>query len=157
MTKIYYNFDSYSYVTRHSDPDEQWDADDTATTWTAPDSIYLRSPRDYSDTDDLPWEVSPGDVVFMVWVQYSTGNSFGHDDGAYSEVIGWYQNAEDAYKCRDIIDADSGTKYEYGMDGNKVEVPMFNGQGTRPVYTGSWKGYFESLDHVSIETLRVYA
>lgn len=159
MTKIYYSFDSYSHVTRHSDPDERWDADDTSTTWRAPDKVSLEKQRDSwrEETDDLPWDVKPGDIVFMVWVQYSTGNSFGRSDGEYHEVVGWYQNAEDAYKCRDAIDGDARKPYEYGQDGNKVGVPTFDGKGTRPLYTGSWKGYFESLDHVSIETLRVCA
>lgn len=157
MTKIYYTFDSTSYVTRHSDPDERWDADDTSTTWRAPDKISLSKPDTWNfETDDLPWEVKAGDTIFMVWLQYSTGNSFGRNDGEYHEVVGWYQNVDDAIKCQTAIENED-PNYRFEEGGNTIQVPTFDGQATRKLYTGSWKGYFESLDDVQVETVRVVA
>jgi hypothetical protein len=153
--KFWYRFNSDSYETSTPDPDDKWDRASTSRTWDPPARVYLRDPAFY-ESDEIDADLTPGQVIFLVWVQYSTGDSFGHDSGAGQEVIGWYLNHADAYRAKDAID-NGPKKYSFEEGGNTVMVPTFDGQGMRPQNCSSWVGYFESIDHVSIETVMVAA
>lgn len=160
MTKIAFEFNSYSQSTGGYDPDDSWSRDSTSTSWTAPNVCRIlndEKPRGYIgyEIDEVPDTVKRGDTIYMVWVQWSSGDSFGHDDGAHHEVIGFYQTAELAEQARKAIDDDSQTGYSFEDGGNRVRVPLFDGSDTREQYTGSWKGYFESLDHVDVQPMIV--
>lgn len=157
MTKIAYDFDCYSHSTGGYDPEDSWSRDSTSTTWSAPTSckIVTDTARYGSEYDEVPDTVKPGDTIYMVWVQWSSGDSFGQDDGANHEVIGFYQTAELAEQARKAVDDECRTGYSFEQGGNRVLVPLFDGSGTREQYTGSWKGYFESLDHVDVQAMIV--
>lgn len=158
MTKIAFEFNSYSHSTGGYDPDDSWSRDSTSTTWTAPSQCRILNdePRGYIsyEIDEVPDTVKRGDTIYMTWIQWSSGDSFGHDDGAHHEVIGFYQTAELAEQARTAIEADNGG-FSFEPGGNRVRVPLFDGSDTREQYTGSWKGYFESLDFVEIQAMIV--
>lgn len=82
----------------------------------------------------------------MTWVQYSTGDSFGHDAGAYHEIIGWYQTPELAEQAKNAVESSQG---------EDVMVPVFDGSSMRKQTCFSWHGYFGSLDHVSVDKVIV--
>ena len=157
--KLLIDFESRGGSTGGHDPNDSWSRDSTWTEWTAPNTAQLvdesRSGFYVTDTEEVGDDIHIGDIIHMVWVQYSTGDSFGRDEGAYHEIIGLYKTAELADKARKAIEDDRNKPYEFGDGGNRCEVPTFDGSGTRPVATFSWKGYFESLDRVEVDVLRV--
>lgn len=157
MTKIAFEFNSYSQSTGGYDPDDSWSRDSTSTSWTAPNKCTIVEEAEVYgfDYDEVPDTVKRGDTIYMTWIQWSSGDSFGHDDGAHNEVIGFYQTAELAEQARTAIEADSRTDYSFEPGGNRVRVPLFDGSDTREQYTGSWKGYFESLDYVDVQAMIV--
>lgn len=102
-----------------------------------------------SETFEIPDEWA-GNPLYVVWLVYSTGDSFGHDEGNYAEGIGIFNNKEDADEAKRLIEEDNRKGFEYGNNKNHVVLP----NGHR-IYTGSWKGYFESLDYCNVETCRI--
>lgn len=85
---------------------------------------------------------------YLVYAVYSTGDSFHHVTGKVS-LVSLVNSFEDAEAISDAIEND----YENNKDkhGN-LEVKLSSGS-TEKIYV-SWKGYFESLESVQIETIR---
>jgi len=103
----------------------------------------------YSEGDGKPYrgmvrpgpfscEAKPGDTVYAVIVRYSTGDTFGREDGqtVCLDVFLDKSRAEELAEAAQRAD-------EFRMTVNDVEY-----------YVG-WVGYFESLEDVSVETLVV--
>lgn len=160
VKKIVIDFDSDTYSTGGYDPEDEWSRDSTSTTWTAPSycKIIKGDERHYvSDTELVPASVQVGDTIFMVWVQYSTGDSFGYDSGYSHEIIGLYKDSKLANQAAEAIREDNRDKPDYSFNdgGNQVMVPTFDGTSERPQRTGGWKGYFEGLDFVEVSSLTV--
>ncbi len=68
------------------------------------------------------------DMVYLVYVIYSTGSTFGRTEGAWS-VVGAYPTIEEAAKIKKSI-------YDGTYKGYKA-----------------WEGYFERLTYVETETM----
>lgn len=83
-------------------------------------------------------EAKPGDTVYAVIVRYSTGDTFGREEGLAIclDVFSDKERAEELAQAAQDTD-------EFRMTVNDVE------------YYVSWVGYFESLEDVSVETLVV--
>jgi hypothetical protein len=93
----------------------------------------------------------PGDEVFVVWYEYSSGDSFGRSDKEYYEVAGVFENQNTASELAKAIEEfkpdpdihDWDTKYKFvcdTSDGQRFEI------GRVP-----WAGYFERLAGVHVE------
>lgn len=108
-------------------------------------------PEGYWDVALFPNEVDPklGDNIFVVWVEYSSGDSFGSSSGNV-EFLWAFTDAEKAYKLKELIYKDYRDDSYYNFkSGNN-----FNFYGVN-IYTGTWKGYFESLQTVRVDRLEV--
>ena len=102
------------------------------TTW----NIYncsLTAKRDNYSVD-APDNVKKGDIVHITYAVYSTGDSFGYDNGNCLEVIGCNKNKEIAESNK--ISAKAGVFVTDDGEEVKFYVP--------------WNGYFESLDYVDV-------
>ncbi len=85
---------------------------------------------DVASADDI----APGEDAFLVWAEWSSGDSFGSGTRNHAEPFGIFAKYEDAQKFHDEL---SGKKeYDYS-------VP--------------WTGYFESLDDLHIDKVMVRA
>lgn len=93
--------------------------------------------EDGYDVMGINANVKVGDVAYLVWAQYSTGDSFGRDGGQYTllDVALTREEAEVAKKFYD----------EATHDGS---------YGAKAPYL-PWFGYFESLDFVRVDGLVV--
>lgn len=90
---------------------------------------------------DVTFDVKPGDVVYVVVAVFTTGGTFGEDSGL-TEVVRVYEDFDKAERLVAFLWDDYKNKPRtYG------EVD-FEGD---PIYTGTWKGYFESLDDIHLE------
>ena len=96
--------------------------------------------------NEAPVEV--GDSIHVVIVSYSTGDSFGQEQGRHVQL--WaFSNKDTAQQLVDAVDADADVSPDYDFDANPME---FMGV---PICTNEWKGYFETFSYAGIETLFV--
>jgi len=148
----------FSEDTSTPDPEDSWDRASTRKKWKFGGLRRTRTGESPTwegyDVFEIPKSWT-GKNVFVVWLVYSTGDSFGHDENAYAEGLGVYTTYEEAEEVRQLILDDYAKGYDYGSvssgkSGNQVTLP--SGQ---VLYTGSWKGYFESLTDVYIDEATV--
>lgn len=145
--------------------DDEWSRDSTNTINTlvkvtsldAKDSLaYSLKNGEFPECDLVVGaDVGPGDKVFIVWVEYGTGDSFG-SDGGNIELIAAFIDEERAKAC-----AENCKKFEENDEASYLDddrytlkVELDNGQ-TYGVYV-PWTGYFECLEqvHVTPKTIK---
>lgn len=139
MTKFVVVQDSYTYVTREGDPDDQWDRDSTAAHLSV---SGVRIADRYFDTA-LPKEYDPAKPLFLVWADYDTGDSFGTDANKF-EAVDLFQDAEKANRAKDILEKETGWTIKYQRD-----------DGSTIDYNCPWEGYFETLNRIHVQEVRV--
>ena len=116
---VFLHKSSFGEQAREADTDDEWDRGDTSTSWSF-DKVTKSKRHGYPDKVYADFDITPGDIVHLAIAVWSTGDSFGHDHGAYSECFGVYRTAaEAAQRCNELEKAN----------------------GNYP-----WLGYFESLD-----------
>lgn len=86
-----------------------------------------------------------GKIYHLLFAIYSTGDSFGHDDGRCFEIVG-------VYKDRKVAELNEkrlreGKPEKKGLVRLKVEGLTETHDYYRP-----WTGYFESLDRLDVES-----
>lgn len=91
-------------------------------------------------------EVNPGDIVYILWCEYSTGDTFHSESGRYDLIAG-FKSAELAHKNAQRA---RGSRDENGWD-MKIELD----DGTEFTYHIPWLGYFESLEALHVESVVV--
>ncbi len=139
MTKFVVLQDSYSYVTRPADPNDEWDRDDTAANLLV---SGVRIADRYFDTA-LPSEYDPSKPLYLVWADYDTGDSFGSYCNKF-EAIDLFQDEQRANKAMNDLHKGSGyTRIYTRDDGRKIE------------YHCPWEGYFESLNCIHVQEVKV--
>lgn len=126
--------------------DSHHEPEDFGSWWETNDRTYhyaYISDREYG-SHPIDFPVNVGDTVYLLYVTYSAGDSFGNSTGNVEEV--WvFNDADSAEKARLIIEKD----YETNKDNfNNLYIGL-----SRPIYTGTWKGYFESLESVTVVPL----
>lgn len=137
--------DSYTTVTRERDSDDCWDRDSTSTHWTI-EGLKLVEQEGYK-TATVPFKPQKGKVYHLLYAVYSTGDSFGHDEGRCFEVIGVYRNHKVAEDNEKVL----RFKPEPGHEFEAVDLKT-EGLGIHK-YSRPWMGYFESLDILEVRSL----
>lgn len=129
MAYLKFDVEVNNWVTHEADPEDRWDRDSTD------GSVeVLRchlSREDCYNALPAAFEVKVGDTAWLVWAQYSTGDSFGRDGGQY-ELCGVF-GSEAAAKAEE----------ERLQKVNDYSVP--------------WNGYFENLDFIKVQSFEVLA
>lgn len=142
--------DTYGETTRSADPTDEWDRNDTHTDHNI--RGFHAEPDENARFSDLwvPYEPEYGVDYYLLYVVYSTGDSFGHDSGEGIEYIGLY--------TKDELDVarENREKIEKHGDGHSsdfhVDLKTPSGQ-TFQQHT-PWVGYFESIDYIELEAVR---
>lgn len=96
----------------------------------------------WTQSVDVDFEPKVGQIVFPIIVQYGSGDSFGHSSGN-TTIAAVVDTPEKAMAVRDAIYHDSEKN---GSSFASIEVEGLS------IYPGSWKGYFENLEAVIVET-----
>lgn len=97
-------------------------------------------------------QILPGEECFVVWVQWGSGDSFGHGSGAYSEALGIFKDIESAKELADA--AENLWNFECGKPnegGKGYSIDTSDGQHFQDGFC-SWRGYFDCLESVNIES-----
>jgi hypothetical protein len=106
-----------------------------------------QNPKERSPDIVSEHDFAQGEEVYVVWVEYSSGDSFGWANYKGAEAVGILKDYESAKELSDWIynngPSSSNDKYKDAFTTSRGE--------TLEVYVGAWTGYFERLETVNIE------
>lgn len=145
-THIHVIDESRTEVTRDRDTSDKWDGDDTHTDH---DVIGFKiSNGTYFDLI-VDFEPKASTDYYLLYAVYSTGNSFSHSAGSGIEYYGLYTKEQlyIAEENKKILE-DRSKKPEYN-----IEIKDTNGNMMKSWCP--WSGYFESLDSVNLDVIRL--
>ena len=97
---------------------------------------------DVTTTLDLP----KNSTAFVVWVRWSSGDSFGHHKNGYAEAIGIFADYRVAQELARAVETEKCEDYRF-------KFTTSDGQ-THSCCPG-WIGYFESLEAVEIDPVTI--
>ena len=148
--------DEHCEVTREAEPGERWDNDDVSYDHYIK-GIKLVDHNEYGDID-LGYKPEEGKLYYLLYVTYSTGDSFHREDGRISFV--------DLYRTRE--EAEENVKlmrehYEKARDRrferikkekfNPYSVELKNHEGNVFSFHCPYVGYFERLSSIEVESV----
>lgn len=115
--------------------------------------VKRTSKKEYGDVLSK-FDLKKGDDAFVVWIEYSTGDSFGHAERGSTMAIGIFTDVKAARVLaakineydRDVNTA-AGDKFKYGF---KTPDGQFFECGYAP-----WLGYFEHLNEVHVDVVEI--
>lgn len=84
----------------------------------------------YHEELTVDFEPKVNDTVYVVYVRYGDGNTFGHTNGCWN-ILGVYSNELDAMRVKESVEDDSYEGYK------------------------CWEGYFNNLERCEIEGMIV--
>ena len=155
--------------------DDGWDRGDTSTSWWVEDVDFTtQEGSGYGEhfivpKFDLVFPLLQSKEFYILYGIYSTGDSFGHDDRKYLEVIEVYQELCDAEQAeRQLQDhyrlaregryggyGSGSTKKERPKDFNDYSCEIIGGDGKLFTCHTPWVGYFDSLDDLCIHSFTI--
>jgi hypothetical protein len=150
--KIQYS--CHTEITREATEDE-WDADDSRHTYSFEGTFSL-SDNNLSFDFILNTPPEMDKDYYLVYVTYSTGDTFHHEEGCMC-MVEFLDNCEDAVALRNALkkDYDAYDSNEYSPRAYSFEMTLPKSGREIHVSTGTWKGYFESMDSINIQSMRL--
>lgn len=142
-TYLCLDVEQYSHVTRAAARDDNWDRDDTSSTWDV-SGIHLSTDDKYRSVPNY-LDAKEGDLIWVVYAVYSTGDSFGHDEDGSFEFINVFSNEKDARECAKTL---------LKTESKNPSYKLSNGKSVSLGYV-PWSGYFETLSYIEYECFRV--
>lgn len=138
MNKYNVAFDYGRYCIRPIDPNDSWDIGESGMNVTIKGISHSPPYNDYNyqvvNTRD---GFSVGETVYLVWVKYETGSTFGSDETF--ELLEVFETPAEAQELKTYIECNTSDKFKFSVGGRE--------------YYASWNGYFEHLQEVNIEQL----
>lgn len=152
---------SRTHITREANDDDKWDRDDTSTDW---DIRGIELTKDGYGDIPVTFPIEENKTYYLLYAIWSTGDSFGHDDGAHCEGIALYLDKDKAYIAEQLIREHADKYREYNnywaskmskkpKDFQEFTVKIALEDGTVLPVHASWNGYFDSLDRVDVEAV----
>jgi hypothetical protein len=128
------------------DPEDRWDRASTYTSWRV-EGVEL-SDSDKYQAMQVDFPVKIGDKVWALYAVYSTGDSFGHDDGRNLELISFH-------KKESVARSNYETLIKRKPGDVKFSAKIKTDSGKQIDFYVPWDGYFESLDYLELESFKV--
>lgn len=105
----------------------------------------------------VPFKLQDNADYYLVYVNYDTGDSFGYDRGkvCYVEL---FQSKDLAKALVDVIYENAEKERSY-LKPRQKELPLqityrHDDGSEQTCYTGTWRGYFETMNYVEMEVVR---
>lgn len=97
------------------------------------------------------FDIQPGETCYVVWVEYSSGDSFGTAENENVEAVGVFKDKECARQLEKAIEEQNrkGFTSNFSSD-NKFYFKTSDGQEFEYGFC-PWYGYFEVLENVYVE------
>lgn len=130
-------------ITREPSDDDTWDRGDYHTYHNI-EGFRVHGPDHYFDLV-TPYQPRFGTLYYLLYVIYSTGDSFGHTTDGGIEYIGIYKKdqVQIAVKNKAIIEAPPSER-------KKRDLELYSPEGKKFKTYAPWEGYFESLSRIDI-------
>lgn len=150
--------DSYTEVTREAEPGERWDGDDT---YTSHNIRGIELSKEYGDLT-LGYKPEAGKMYYLLYVIYSTGDSFHREEGRI-EVIDLYRTEEEAYENVKLM-KEHYELYRSGwfdkqksrkMQLSAYSVELKNHEGKEFMFHCPYVGYFDRLSSIEVESVQL--
>ena len=173
MTEISVIKERWSHQTREPYPNDDWDRGNTSCSWTVEGiRIYESNNRlfPWMEMDlDVPFEVTSGTKYYLMYVVYSTGDSFGHDEDSSIDFCGLYKDISIAQENESRIRAHYNWSKSGAYAQEKKNKPKFvpkkygefnvmlrtdDGKGEYELHV-PWTGYFESMSYLEIKEVQL--
>lgn len=148
----------WTWDTTNRDTSEPYTRNDTSTTR---ELIGIRNvgghpPFGYFGHDlTISFKPEPGKTYYLLYTEYSGGDSFGNDDNRYVEFHELYQTYDKAEAALKILEDDSTweKKAARKKKSKRGEITITLENGEKMNIYRIWEGYFESLDGHNIVAL----
>lgn len=137
MPKCYIEFESYRYVAREPNDDDSWDSGDDG----YENTLIGMSSNPSHEYVPLCFNLVGGNEYYLVWVEYSTGDSFGSSGGRI-EIVDLFISEHKARHCAAIIEATKADTFSFVRENGKTCHQ-----------NSPWYGYFEYLQDVHVDKL----
>lgn len=116
------------------------------------ESIRLATRKDFSPDLVSTLDLKTGDECFVVWVEWSTGDSFGWAKNGDTEAIGVFKDKTSARELKQALESfkpdpdvdDYEEKYKFKLttsDGQRFQIDWV-----------PWCNFFEKLEEVHIDS-----
>lgn len=144
MNYVRIDHTSYTQVTRERDPDDDWSGEDTNTSNYVNGLILV--PEGSYHHIAVPFDIDINKSYILLWAEYSTGDSFSHDEGKV-EFIDLFENVKHANAAYRAI--------QKANDADQSNVKYYRADGSEVNFYAPWYGYFERLSDLYIDVVRV--
>lgn len=143
--------DVYSRDTSEADPDDSWDRANTSTDHNI--TGFKAAPESENKYYDVVVPFAPlfDEPYYLLYVVYSTGDSFGHDEGSGIEYIGFYKPSQLGIAQENERKINDFTR---NRNSGKYSVKLKSPEGKEFDQSAPWVGYFESMDDLEIIEVR---
>lgn len=131
---------------RSPDSNDSWDRGDDGGDYTVTGVSLSPGARDYFES---PEDIKEGDTVYVTYVVYGDGDTFGRT-GGYHKIIAVTKNVTLAEKAQEWAES---IRYETRLGVGKTDWPSELGTEPYP----SWLNYFSWLQSVRMEAFKVQA
>jgi len=154
--------DRHVEVTRERDETDRWSGEDTTSSWTVNGLVK---------TDDYPdlvpcFAVETGDAVYLVYLVYSTGDSFSHSENGCINFVdvfktrekaehvaqcirehnSWYKGMHENWKPMTAEQRKTlGKKYN-----SEYTIELVREDGSINSESAGWNGYFDHLSYIEV-------
>lgn len=132
--KLYLTYDERRYGGEicEGQEDDDWPShEDENIDWSLRECWVTRHEKHWEQEQvEVDFSANVGSTVYVVYVRYGTGGTFGHTNGAWT-ILGVYGRQDQAEKVKQSV-------YDDTYDGYKC-----------------WQGYFENLESCEIERMVV--
>jgi hypothetical protein len=109
--------------------------------------IEIVDEETYHNGLTVQYEVEPGKEYFLLYCEYTTGNSFGRDPEPHYEYVDLYKTREEAQENLNRI----AEHYRLRKRPDKVKLKLNDGKNYE--LWPPWTGYFEELNYVEVAAI----
>lgn len=96
-------------------------------------------------------DIKPGEEAIVVWIEWSSGDSFGYADNKYVEPIAVFKDVSSAEQLKEKILEHVQIYQEEGNFEKAYHLKLTTNDGQTFDEYCDWIGYFERLEEVHIE------
>jgi hypothetical protein len=112
------------------------------------EGVYASTPDGYNvELIDVPFDFKPGDAVFVLWMTYSSGDSFGHSEGN-GEVLWVFKDAAVALAAKALWQKANDKDGHYAVE-------FIADSGMKVSLSNPAAGYFENLSSLDLSAFLI--